>query len=123
MARPDRITPDHIRNPIEWACDQIWLAALTVGSLGRSLEGSPASRESSLPEVRQIKVADLRDVLVRGLEDFGAYRTDVIFLCLVYPLAGLALSLADFRLRIIAAAVSTGIRLRANRPRRGGGPL
>jgi uncharacterized membrane protein len=96
MARPDDITPDHIRNPIEWACDQIWLAALTVGSLGRSLEGSPASRESSLPEVRQIKVADLRDVLVRGLEDFGAYRTDVMFLCLVYPLAGLALAWLTF---------------------------
>jgi uncharacterized membrane protein len=64
--------------------------------LGRSLEGSPASRESSLPEVRQIKVADLRDILVRGLEDFGAYRTDVMFLCLVYPLAGLALAWLTF---------------------------
>ena len=31
---------DHIRNPIEWGWDQISLAALTVGSLGRSLRGS-----------------------------------------------------------------------------------
>ena len=38
---------DHIRNPIEWACDQIWLAALTVGSLGRSLGGSQESRDAS----------------------------------------------------------------------------
>ena len=82
---------DHIRNPIEWACDQILLAVLSVGSLGRSLEGSQASQEASLPAVCRIKAADLRDALVRGLDDFGAYRTDVIFLCLVYPLVGIAL--------------------------------
>jgi hypothetical protein len=66
---------DHIRNPIEWAWDQITLAALTVGSLGRSLQGSEESRHAALPAVCQIKAADLRDVLVRGLDDFGAYRT------------------------------------------------
>jgi uncharacterized membrane protein len=87
---------DHIRNPIEWACDQIWLAALSVGSLGRSLEGSQESREASLPAVCRIKVADLGDVLVKGLDDFGAYRTDVIFLCLVYPLVGIALAWLTF---------------------------
>jgi hypothetical protein len=65
---------DHIRNPIEWACDQLWLAARTVGSLGRALEGSQESREASLPSVCRIKIADLKDVLVRGLDDFGAYR-------------------------------------------------
>ena len=87
---------DHIRNPIEWACDQIWLAALSVGSLGRSLEGSQQSREASLPAVCRIKVADLRDVLIKGLSDFGAYRTDVIFLCLIYPLVGIALAWLTF---------------------------
>jgi uncharacterized membrane protein len=55
------------------------------------LEGSQASQEASLPAVCRIKAADLRDALVRGLDDFGAYRTDVIFLCLVYPLVGIAL--------------------------------
>jgi uncharacterized membrane protein len=87
---------DHIRNPIEWACDQLWLAARTVGSLGRALEGSQESREASLPSVCRIKVADLKDVLVRGLDDFGAYRTDVIFLCLIYPLVGIALAWLTF---------------------------
>ena len=87
--------PDHIRNPVEWACDQIWLAALTVGSLGRSLRGSQESR-ASLPGVCRIKAADLRDVLVRGLDDFGAYRTDVIFLCLIYPVVGITLAWVTF---------------------------
>jgi len=87
---------DHIRNPIEWGWDQITLAALTVGSLGRSLGGSEESRNAPLPEVCRIKTADLRDVLIKGLDDFGAYRTDVIFLCLIYPLIGISLAWLTF---------------------------
>ena len=87
---------DHIRNPIEWGWDQITLAALTVGSLGRSLGGSEESRNAPLPAVYRIKVTDLRDAVVRGLDDFGAYRTDVIFLCLIYPLVGISLALLTF---------------------------
>jgi len=34
--------------------------------------------------------------LIRGLEDFGAYRSDVIFLGLVYPVAGIALAWLTF---------------------------
>jgi uncharacterized membrane protein len=78
---------EHIRNPIEWGGDQIRLAALTVRSLARSVQGSQAP-----PAVRRIKAADLRDVLVRGLGDFGSYRTDVIFICLIYPVVGILLT-------------------------------
>src|SRR4029078_2872514 len=87
---------DHIRNPIEWGWDQITLAALTLGSLGRSLRGSEESRNAPLPAVYRIRVTDLRDAVVRGLDDFGAYRTDVIFLCLIYPLVGISLALLTF---------------------------
>ena len=87
---------DHIRNPIEWGWDQITLATLTLGSLGRSLSGSEESRNAPLPAVCRIKVTDLRDAVVRGLDDFGAYRTDVIFLCLIYPLIGTALAWLTF---------------------------
>jgi uncharacterized membrane protein len=92
---------DHIRNPIEWMYDQIRLAALTVGSLGRSLQGSQESQDASMPAVCRIKTADLRDVLVKGLDDFGAYRTDVIFLCLIYPLVGMALAWLTFGYEIL----------------------
>ena len=85
---------DHIRNPVEWGCDQISLAALSLGSLGRSLRGSQKGWYA--PAVARIKAADLRDVLIRGLEDFGAYRSDVIFLGLVYPVAGIALAWLTF---------------------------
>ena len=89
-------SPDHIRNPIEWGYDQISLAALTVGSLGRSLRGSEQSRHAPLPAVCRIKAADLKEVLRRGLDDFAAYRTDVIFLCLIYPIVGIALAWLTF---------------------------
>jgi len=47
-----------------------------------------------LPIVRRIGAADLRDVLKRGFVDFGANRTDVIFLCVLYPVIGLVLAYA-----------------------------
>ena len=82
---------EHIRNPIEWGADQIRLGAQTLRSLGRSVRGSDESRYAPPPAVRRIKAADLRDVLLRGFSDFEAYRTDVIFLCLIYPVVGIAL--------------------------------
>ena len=87
---------DHIRNPIEWGWDQITLATSTVGSLGRSLGGSEESRNAPLPAICRIKVSNLRDALVGGLDDLGAYRTDVIFLCIIYPLVGTALAWLTF---------------------------
>jgi uncharacterized membrane protein len=89
-------SPDHIRNPIEWGFDQIRLAALSLESLGRSVRGSEESRHAPLPAIRRIKAADLRDVLVRGLDDFEAYRTDVIFICLIYPVVGIVLAWLTF---------------------------
>lgn len=87
---------DQIRNPVEWGWDRITLAALNVEALGRSLRGSEESRFAPLPAVCRIKTANLRDVLVRGLGDFGAYRTDVIFLCLIYPVVGIVLGWLTF---------------------------
>lgn len=87
---------DHIRNPLEWGWDQAKLAVLTVGTLGRSLRGRQESRYAPLPAVQRIEAADLRGVLVRGFSDFGAYRTDVIFLCLIYPVVGIVLARLTF---------------------------
>jgi uncharacterized membrane protein len=48
-------------------------------------------RRAAPADVQRIGVADLRWALERGVADFGASRTDVMFLCLVYPLVGLLL--------------------------------
>jgi uncharacterized membrane protein len=84
---------DYIRNPLEWGVDQLRTASLAVERAGESLHRSAGT---PLPEVRRIELADLRDALARGLGDFGAYRTDVMFLCVMYPLAGLVLAWLAF---------------------------
>ena len=83
---------DHIRNPAEWSVDTLKNAELAVERAGHSLRRPAEARYAPLPEVRQIELADLKDVLARGLSDFAAYRTDVIFVCIIYPVVGLVLA-------------------------------
>src|SRR3954449_6266662 len=82
---------DHIRNPIELGVDQLKTTDLAVARASHSLRHH-GEAPSSLPAVHRIGVADLRDVLAKGLDDFAAYRTDVVFICIIYPLAGLVLA-------------------------------
>jgi uncharacterized membrane protein len=89
----------HVRNPIEWGWDQLRGAGHAVESAGRSVRGPDDTRTA--PEIRRIRIADLGDVLRRGLSDFAAYRTDVIFLCLIYPLIGIVLAYATFGHRML----------------------
>jgi uncharacterized membrane protein len=87
---------DHIRNPVEWAVDELKAANMAVGRAGHSLRSHEETPYSAPVAVRRIEVVDLRDVLARGLADFGAYRTDIIFLCIIYPIAGLVLARLAF---------------------------
>src|SRR5437667_256205 len=85
----------HIRNPVEWGVDQLRLAGPAGGSVGRA---GRRARELHMPApaVQRIGVAEIRDALVQGVEDFAAFRTDVVFLCVVYPLVGLVLARLAF---------------------------
>jgi uncharacterized membrane protein len=85
-----------IRNPVEWGVDQFKHAAIALESAGRAGRRTRENLHSPLPAIRRISVADLGDVLAKGLDDFGAYRTDVIFLCVIYPLVGLVLARLAF---------------------------
>ncbi|MGB8364336.1 MAG: DUF2189 domain-containing protein [Rhizomicrobium sp.] len=85
-----------IKNPIEWSGAQLVHAAHAIGSFGRSLHHIQETMHSPAPAIRRIGVADLRDALARGIEDFGAYRSDVIFLCVVYAIVGLVLARLAF---------------------------
>jgi len=76
----------HIRNPVEWSLDQIRSAGTAIEALGHHAHDAP------LPDVRRIALSDLRDALARGIHDFAAFRSDVAFLCVVYPLVGLVLA-------------------------------
>ena len=77
-----------IRNPLEWGWDQLRQAQSAVEATGHAIGGADARRT----RVQQIAVGDLREVLEKGLADFRASRTDVFFLCLIYPAAGLVLA-------------------------------
>jgi uncharacterized membrane protein len=87
---------EHIRHPLEWGADQLKTANMAVERASHSLRSPADVSEAAPPTVRKIEVADLMDVLAGGLRDFGAYRTDVIFLCIIYPLAGLLLASVAF---------------------------
>lgn len=78
-----------IRNPIEWGLEQFKSAAEHAGSVGQSVGGQEVVESAFRPQVRRIGAEDLRYVLRKGVEDFAAYRSDVILLCLLYPLVGL----------------------------------
>src|SRR5947209_10899991 len=44
------------------------------------------------PVIRRIGLADLKQALARGVDDFSAIPTHAVFLCLIYPIVGLALA-------------------------------
>lgn len=87
---------DHIRNPIEWTADQLRTAGVALSETGHAIREHGELHHGALPAVHRISVADLRDVLMKGLDDFAACRTDVMFLCIIYPLAGLVLAVTAF---------------------------
>lgn len=80
-----------IQSPPGWGVDQIRLAVHSIGSATPSEYWHDAADRSATPTVRRITVADLRVALTRGLDDFKANRSDVIFLCVIYPVVGLLL--------------------------------
>lgn len=86
----------HIRNPAEWGVDQLRVAGGAVGRAGQAVAGRGDARGGAPPVVRPIAFGDLREALARGLDDLGAHRSDAVFLCLVYPAAGLVLARLAF---------------------------
>jgi len=56
----------------------------------------PTEPPRELPVVRTIGLAELRGALAKGLDDFRAIPTHVIFLSLIYPVVGLLLFRAVF---------------------------
>ncbi len=83
----------------------------------------PTEPAQELPTVRTIGLADLRRALAKGIDDFRAMPSHVVFLSIIYPIVGLVLGARDLRRRRGAAALSARRRLRADRPVRRHRPL
>ena len=85
-------TPNHVENPLEYAVEKV---AWAVRDFARFLIPHPERHAGQVaPQVRKIGLGDLTDALRKGMADVGALRDDVLFIGLIYPLAGLVLATA-----------------------------
>jgi uncharacterized membrane protein len=81
-----------IRNPPQWGWGALTQAVQSIGSTTDEEYWNERRILTAPPAVRRIGIQDLREVLARGLDDFMANRTDILFLCLIYPLLGIVLA-------------------------------
>jgi uncharacterized membrane protein len=81
---------NHVENPFEYALERLsWMWS----DIGRAFTAKPDLHlVETQPVVRKITTADLTDSLRKGMADLGAVRDDVVFLALIYPVAGLVLA-------------------------------
>lgn len=73
-----------IGNPLSWATRALGHGARWVADATEEVGGA---RRAEI-EVQSIGSDDLRAALARGVDDFLTFRSDVIVICLVYPLVG-----------------------------------
>jgi uncharacterized membrane protein len=85
-----------IGNPLSWGVDAAKATGQYVGAVSSRLGSGDAGAEA-LPRVRKIDMNDLREALRKGIDDFAACRSDVVFLCLLYPAIGGVLAFLAMR--------------------------
>lgn len=89
---------NHVENPFEYAVERLAWAR----DLGRYLIPHPERHAGqTVPEVRRIGLADLRAALSEGAHDVGAFRDDVVFVGIVYPVAGLLIAAFTFNANLL----------------------
>ena len=81
-----------IQNPPQWGWSALTDAAHSIGSTTDEEYWHERRELTAPPAVRRIGLPDLYDALARGLDDFSANRTDVLFLCFIYTLLGIVLA-------------------------------
>ena len=81
-----------IGNPLTWLAQGASGTGRAMGSAADAL----GSELTEPPETNILSTADSRAALSAGFADFSRYRTDVMFIVLIYPVIGLALSVMAF---------------------------
>lgn len=81
-----------IGNPFTWVAQGVSNAGHAVGDATEALGGDVTSP----PEVNTLTQDDLRSALRKGYADFKRYRSDVMFLMIIYPIIGICLSVIAF---------------------------
>ena len=60
-----------------------------------------AGASPAQPSIHRIGLADLKDALAKGIDDFYAMPTHAMFLCIIYPIVGLLLARLAFGYSIL----------------------
>ncbi|PZX15801.1 putative membrane protein [Palleronia aestuarii] len=81
-----------IGNPGSVAIGTIGAIFGVVPRILRRMSGS----HGAVPELHRITFEDIRDALADGVGDFSAFRSDVLFACLLYPIVGIVLAWVAF---------------------------
>ncbi|MEW5686294.1 MAG: DUF2189 domain-containing protein [Pseudomonadota bacterium] len=90
---------NHVENPFEYAIER---AAWAVRDLARFVVPHPERHAAqTVPDVRRITFADLRAALREGAGDVGAFRDDVLFIGIIYPIAGALLAAFAFNQNLL----------------------
>ncbi len=84
---------NHIRNPFELLLERFSTAASDAGDAAVRQRVRAAQLA---PVIRRIGYGDLWAALRGGVDDLGAARADVLFIGLIYPLAGLLVARLAF---------------------------
>jgi len=77
-----------IRTPPGWGADMVAQAYRSMATV----DADSTAAHPGAVRIRRIGLDDLRWALERCFEDFAASRSDIAFLCVVYPLIGLLLA-------------------------------
>jgi uncharacterized membrane protein len=73
-----------IGNPLSWAMDSLG----GIFGYASSAVDAVAGHDVAPPQTRHLTRQDLRTALAKGWADVQAFRSDVIFVCLLYPIIG-----------------------------------
>src|SRR3954452_15904496 len=79
-----------IRTPPAWISERLGTLHLPVTDTPETYWGRRAAETPVT--IRRIGLRDIGEAIAGGFDDLGAYRADVVFLCIVYPLVGLLLA-------------------------------
>lgn len=79
-----------IGNPLSWGA---WAIGSSAGHVAEAVEhiGNRDAAPITYEQINTLRMRDLGDALRKGAEDMTAARSDVLFLCLIYPVIGLVL--------------------------------
>jgi uncharacterized membrane protein len=84
------------QHPVLWLWEQVKASVAAVGSADGDSYVPPAKAAVDVPTVRVIATGDVTAALREGFADFMAVRSDVIFLCIIYPIVGLVFASLAF---------------------------